>query len=59
MNNRLNTGLPPRETRLQNEISSIQDEIEMLHMLLQRKQKELDGIEQRICDSIHKGNVAA
>ncbi len=59
MNNKLSTEFVTRETRLQNEILSIQDEIEMLHMLLHRKQKELDGIQQRVCDSTQRGNVAA
>ena len=55
----LNTELTTQESRLHQEIVSIQDEIELLLILLDRKQKALDEIQEQTSDLNLRGNVAA
>ena len=59
MDNKVEADLNIRKTQLQLEIVSIQDEIEMLHVLLDRYQAELDDVQHKISDASASDNVAA
>ncbi len=59
MNKKVEADLNSRKTQLQHEIVSIQDEIEMLLVLLDRYQNELDQVEQKLSDMPNSDTVAA
>ncbi len=55
----MSNDLVNRTIQLQNEIQNIQDEIEFLLVLLDRKQGELDELHLCISDNVHSDNIAA
>ena len=59
MKTKLDEDLLRQESMLQREITSIQEEIEILLLMLARNQDELDQVQARLSENIIKSNVAA